>query len=280
MLRKRLVKWSCLAAVGTAAIVMASPVCDETTEGTGCIDLGGGASGSFTFHAVFDSTTHASTGSLHYEDADQGLVVDSAVVLDYSNPDSNMRGFIFEADAGWYNQARLIVWDYGDSGDFFEIQLQLNGFIVYQKNGFLTEQCGGGITIVADCPAVPPVTNPGTGTPGYWMNHPEAWPLDAITIGGVTYTKAEAIAAVKHPTRGDVSYSMFQALVAATLNVLIGNESTCVSQTIADGNAWLQAFPLGAGVTARSAAWKDLGEALKNALDAYNNGQLCAPSRD
>jgi len=30
------------------------------------------------------------------------------------------------------------------------------------------------------------ITAPGTGTPGYWKNHPEAWPVEEITIGGVT----------------------------------------------------------------------------------------------
>ncbi len=28
--------------------------------------------------------------------------------------------------------------------------------------------------------------NPGTGTPGYWKNHPEAWPVDYIKIGYTT----------------------------------------------------------------------------------------------
>src|SRR4051794_26153743 len=41
---------------------------------------------------------------------------------------------------------------------------------------------------------VTPVLQPGTGTPGYWKNHPEAWPTQTITIGGGTYTKAAAIA--------------------------------------------------------------------------------------
>ena len=35
---------------------------------------------------------------------------------------------------------------------------------------------------------------PGTGTPGYWKNHPDAWPVAVITIGGETYTKGDAIA--------------------------------------------------------------------------------------
>ena len=30
-----------------------------------------------------------------------------------------------------------------------------------------------------------PVTAPGTGTPGYWKTHPEAWPVPGLTVGGV-----------------------------------------------------------------------------------------------
>jgi hypothetical protein len=35
--------------------------------------------------------------------------------------------------------------------------------------------------------------NPGTGTPGYWKNHPDAWPVTQITVGGIVYTKVQAI---------------------------------------------------------------------------------------
>ena len=37
-------------------------------------------------------------------------------------------------------------------------------------------------------------SNPGTGTPGYWKNHPEAWPVETDHGWRVTYTKEEAIA--------------------------------------------------------------------------------------
>jgi hypothetical protein len=40
----------------------------------------------------------------------------------------------------------------------------------------------------------PSRVQPGTGTPGYWKNHPDAWPVSSITVGGVAYTKAQAIA--------------------------------------------------------------------------------------
>src|SRR6185503_10780085 len=35
---------------------------------------------------------------------------------------------------------------------------------------------------------------PGTGTPGYWKNHANAWPVQEIPVGGIIYTKAQAIA--------------------------------------------------------------------------------------
>ena len=69
-----------------------------------------------------------------------------------------------------------------------------------------------------------PVQGPGTGTPGYWKNHPEAWPVGEITIGGVVYTKAEAIAVMESGDK-DKSFTMFRHLVSAKLNVLAGNDS-------------------------------------------------------
>lgn len=122
------------------------------------------------------------------------------------------------------------------------------------------------------------VTNPGTGTIGYWKNHPDAWPVEVITIGGKTYTKAQAIAIMKTAPKGDMTYNMFSQLVAAKLNVYIGNDPSCIADTIEQADAWMAAHPPGSGVRASSAAWK-VGEPLHDRLDAYNNGKLCAPSR-
>jgi len=126
---------------------------------------------------------------------------------------------------------------------------------------------------------IPDHPSPGTGTPGYWMNHPEAWPVDSIVIGGVAYTKDQAIALMFAPTQRDVTYIMFQALVAAELNVMIGNASSCIASTISAAQDWMTLYPVGSGVTGRSAAWK-IGEPLYIMLDNYNNGLLCAPHRD
>ena len=120
---------------------------------------------------------------------------------------------------------------------------------------------------------------PGTGTLGYWKNHPEAWPVSQITIGGVTYSQAQAIALMSSPGKGDKTYDLFKQLVAAKLNVLIGNDSSCIDATIAAADAWMGTHPPGSGVKASSSAWAVAGP-LHQTLDDYNNGRLCAPHRD
>lgn len=122
---------------------------------------------------------------------------------------------------------------------------------------------------------------PGTGTPGYWMNHPEAWPVGSITIGGRTYSQAAAIALMQAPVAKDKTLTMFAALVAAKLNVMVGNASSCVATTIAAADAWMTLYPAGFGVAAGGpiSPWRT-GEPLNYVLDQYNNGLLCAPHRD
>jgi len=123
-------------------------------------------------------------------------------------------------------------------------------------------------------------TNPGTGTPGYWKNHPEAWPVSSVVVGGVTYTKTQAIALLDTPVSKDKTYTMFSSLVSAMLNVTIGNDSSCVAESIDRAQAWMATYgPTGKGVAASSYAWK-VGEPLHRQMDNYNNGMLCAPHRD
>jgi hypothetical protein len=126
---------------------------------------------------------------------------------------------------------------------------------------------------------VPAVSQPGTGTPGYWKNHPEAWPLDPIVVGGVSYSKMQAIAWLDLVGK-DKTTTMFSSLVSAKLNVAMGNDSSCVASTIAAADDWMHTYgPVGKGVQAASFAWK-IGEPLHRLMDNYNNGMLCAPHRD
>jgi hypothetical protein len=121
------------------------------------------------------------------------------------------------------------------------------------------------------------VQGPGTGTPGYWKNHADAWPVSSITVGGTSYTKAQAIAWLGKVGK-DKSTTMFSSLVPAMLNILVGNDGSCVSGTIASANDWMALHPVGSNVAGSSAAWA-VGEPLHQTMDAYNNGLLCAPHR-
>ena len=124
----------------------------------------------------------------------------------------------------------------------------------------------------------PSVQQPGTGTPGYWKNHPDAWPVQSIIVGGVTYTKAQALTLLDTPGK-DKTLTMFSSLVPAMLNVLVGNDSSCVSIAIGKANTWMATYgPVGSNVAASSAAWTE-GKVWHEQMDAYNNGLLCAPHR-
>jgi hypothetical protein len=138
------------------------------------------------------------------------------------------------------------------------------------------------VNLVSAGDGCPPRCFPGTGTPGYWKNHPEAWPVGTLEIGGVTYTKDDAIGIMNTPVKGDKTYTLFPALVAAKLNVLVlGIDCAgCIGGEIHSGNLWMEHNPPGSGVKASSYAWQQRGECLYLRLDAYNRGELCAPSRD
>jgi hypothetical protein len=126
-----------------------------------------------------------------------------------------------------------------------------------------------------NCPTGPVAQSDlGARTPGYWKNHPEAWPVQSITLGGVTYTKWQAIALMKNGD--DRAQTIFMHLIATRLNLLAGTASGCIVETVEAADAWLTQFPVGTGVRANSAAWKT-AEPWKDKLDDYNNGKLCAP---
>ncbi len=139
--------------------------------------------------------------------------------------------------------------------------------------------CGG-----CDCPC--------TGTPGYWKNHPEAWPVDEITIGDEVFSKEDALDLLNTPVKGDKSITMFKALAAALLNEANGCNVSCIAPWINEGQLWFtddgpfgpgyDCGDVGGGVPASSACWQySHGELIYWWLDEYNNGRLgCAAPRD
>jgi hypothetical protein len=118
-------------------------------------------------------------------------------------------------------------------------------------------------------------------TPGYWKNHPEAWPVEEITIGGIPYAKSDAIYFMNKSVNGDKTYTMFPALVAAKLNVLVGSDDSCVADIIAAADEWMAIHPVGSDVAAggEDSSWR-FNDARYIELDKYNNGELCVPNCD
>ena len=130
-------------------------------------------------------------------------------------------------------------------------------------------------------------TTCGVGTPGYWKNHPEEWAdfVEWKYFGldpSKTWTQEMVIEMLEMPTKGDKTYTLFRAVVAAKLNYHVGNtgDCWCVGEPYYYARMWLlEDHPVGSGVKASSKAWKQ-AEPWYLELDAYNNGLLCAPARD
>ena len=130
---------------------------------------------------------------------------------------------------------------------------------------------------IVNCP--PPTPAPGTATIGYWKTHASAWPVSSIKIGNQTYTVSQAVTLLGTPSNGDKSIDLAKQLIAAKLNVIVGNASSCISATITLADNWLKTYPVGSNVRGSSAAWTQASP-WHTLLDDYNNGLLCAPHRD
>jgi len=124
------------------------------------------------------------------------------------------------------------------------------------------------------CNSPPPV-----GTPGYWKNHPAAWPVNEITIGGRTYQRERAIGLMSTAENGDKTFNLFRHLVAAKLNDLHGSESHCIDADLVTADNWMATHPVGSGVKARTTTWQSISFVAQK-IDDYNNGLLCAVHRE
>ena len=139
--------------------------------------------------------------------------------------------------------------------------------------------------VPVDAPPPYTVSGNGTGTPGYWKNHPEAWPDAGVTVGGILYQGATIQTAIKlmGKVSGDKTYSMFSALIAAKLNTMpsLNNNFDCIAGTLFHADEWMTAHPVGVVVVkASSPDWQGGADEWHQKLDDYNNGKLCAPHRN
>lgn len=100
-------------------------------------------------------------------------------------------------------------------------------------------------------------------SPGYWMNHPEAWSSGGVWIvaptgedtDGCWYNRDDAIQWMRTPPRGDKSITAFFIVTAASLDVYNAWGGDRADAFAAAGD-WVMDHPPGSGVTARSTDWK------------------------
>jgi len=115
---------------------------------------------------------------------------------------------------------------------------------------------------------------------GYWKNHPEAWPVNEIEIGNVTYSKEQALEILTHANARDATRMLAAQLIAAKLNRLSKaspffkyfDETINIDDIIENADSFLATHPLGSDPQgdARQQALQ-----LKDILDTYNNNGEC-----
>ncbi|KKG07491.1 hypothetical protein [Methanosarcina sp. 2.H.A.1B.4] len=132
-------------------------------------------------------------------------------------------------------------------------------------------------------------------SPGYWKNHADSWSKvfclneKGVFIEKDWYPVDKAVDYMSEPVKGDKTYTLFKAVVAAKLNVRNGCcEDKQIESTISNASKWLYEHKVGSGVRANSEAWQgwydqcgqwhEGGEYYYEILDAYNNGRYTCSS--
>jgi len=120
--------------------------------------------------------------------------------------------------------------------------------------------------------------DPGTYSSEYWISNPTEWP-NGLTIGNIFYSIELAIQKINGGNSSeDMTYTLFEQLVAAKLNVAFGNTSYCIFESIEAADSWMEEYgPVGSGISSSSPAWNE-GRSLFLELTNYNTGALCADS--
>ncbi|HTM22586.1 MAG TPA: myxococcus cysteine-rich repeat containing protein, partial [Kofleriaceae bacterium] len=117
-------------------------------------------------------------------------------------------------------------------------------------------------------------------TQGYWKNHPDAWPVSSLSLGGHVYTEAELLAIFDEAPAGNGLISLAHQLIAAKLNVAAGAPDDDIADTIAEADALIGDLvvpPIGDGFLDPADT-----SALNDALTAFNESGdevTCVPTQ-
>ena len=169
-------------------------------------------------------------------------------------------------------------------GDLFDetgvITTNVNELVDLQNYVFRVQATGTGTASASSqsselTTSTKPAAQNCTFTQGYWKNHPEVWPVSSLTLGTVTYTKAQLLQILNQPSKGNGLVILAHQLIAAKLNIAGGADPTPVASVIAAADAQIGALvvpPIGSGYLN-----PDDVDTKSQTLDSYNNGNLGVP---
>lgn len=223
---------------------------------TSNIDGGGAFSGgSFS---ISGNVTDTATSAVY-----SGVLL-SGTVSDYGIIDAGISGGTDLADFSMNATGGSMLALVGGSGATINALVALEGsnFSGSFAAPWSADRAKGDIAPPPSVPQLPPHTI------GFWINHPEVWPVSSMVICGNSLNQTELLSVLGTSPRGDVTIIMARQLIASRLNVASGNSCSLT----ADAEAWLCSH---GGIGASRKKW-DGGEELKNALDQFNNGGACS----
>ena len=149
-----------------------------------------------------------------------------------------------------------------EPGTQYMIRVRANGSGPWAPSAFTESMVVGSAPLAQNC----------TYTQGYWKNHEEVWPVTSLTLGTVSYTKAELLQILKEPARGNKLVILAHQLIAAKLNLANGANPIAAAATIAAADALIGALvcpPIGGGSLPA-----DPATSYANLLDDFNNGLI------
>jgi len=83
----------------------------------------------------------------------------------------------------------------------------------------------------------------GAGSIGYWGAHPDAWPVESLALGSLTYGSNELLAFLNQPNRGDASLNLAKQLIGAKFNILRGSDPESIGDAVALADQLLALYP-------------------------------------
>jgi hypothetical protein len=149
-----------------------------------------------------------------------------------------------------------------DCGTAYAFRAFAHANKTYDKSDFSatttcsTAACGGGTSC--------------TFTQGYWKNHPDVWPINAMFLGTVSYDQGDLLAIFGLPAAGNGLIQLAHQLIATKLNIANGADPTDISASVSAADALIGSLvvpPLGSGYLTFGAT-----SSLIDALTKYNEG--------